>query len=108
MVKQNLLTIEEVTAMRAKGACGEIANWFFDNNGMEIDGEDPVVRRLRPIGLGLGGLRQIAASQNGQVIVICGSDKRRVPALQACLKSKPKMISALFTDHITALQLLEQ
>jgi len=108
IVKQHLLTIDEVKAMRQRGACGEIANWFFDESGREKDGRDPQVRRLRPIGLGLDGLRRIANSDDGQVIAICGSDHRRLPALKACLRSQPKMISALFTDHITALQLLEQ
>lgn len=108
IVKQNLLTAQEVSAMHNKGACGEIANWFFDQHGKPIDGKDPEVRRLKPIGLGLDGLQRIAASDQGQVIIICGCDKRRIAPLKACLTSRPKMVSALFTDHITALQLLDQ
>jgi len=107
IVKQQLLTAEEVQTMRSRGAVGEIANWFFDGNGNEIASTQPGDGELKPIGLGLDGLHKIV-SRGGTVIVICGSDKRRVPALRACLNRKNKMITALFTDHLTAEELLEE
>ncbi len=106
IVKQQLITADEVRIMRSQGAVGEIANWFFDGDGRELkmcpNGNGG---GLRPIGLGLDGLQKIA-NKNGTVIVICGSDKRRIPALRACLARKEKMITALFTDHLTAEELL--
>lgn len=106
IVKQQLLTADEVRMMRSRGAVGEIANWFFDSSGRELEschsGDGAL---LKPIGLGLDGLHKIAA-RGGTVIMICGSDRRRVPALRACLARKEKMITALFTDHLTAEELL--
>ncbi len=107
IVKQQLLTVDEVKMMRSRGAVGEIANWFFDSSGNEIGSTQPGDGALKPIGLGLGGLHRIV-SHGGTVIVICGSDKRRVPALRACLNRREKMITALFTDHLTAEELLEE
>ena len=105
IVKQNLLTAEEVKLMRSRGAVGEIANWFFDSAGQEIEPKISNGLSLKPIGLGLNGLHRINA-RGGTVIAVCGSDKRRIPALQACLNRKEKMITALFTDHLTAEALL--
>lgn len=107
IVKQQLLTADEVMMMRSRGAVGEIANWFFDGTGNEPQSSHHGNGALKPIGLGLDGLHKIA-SRGGTVIVICGSDKRRLPALKACLTKKEKMITALFTDHLTAEELLEE
>jgi len=106
IVKQQLLTADEVRAMRARGAVGEIANWFFDENGTELESAHAGDGALKPIGLGLDGLQKIVA-HGGAVIVICGSDARRLPALKACLAKKEKMVTALFTDHLTAEELLK-
>jgi len=106
IVKQQLVTADEVRLMRTRGAVGEIANWFFDADGEELGGTDQVSEPLMPIGLGLAGLREIV-SRGGNVIVICGGDVRRLPALHACLSSQRKLITALFTDHLTAQALLE-
>lgn len=105
IVKQQLLTAEEVRLMRSRGAVGEIANWFFDNHGEELKSAPAGNCAIKPIGLGLEGLHKIA-SRGGNVIVICGSDQRRIPALRACLLRKNRMITALFTDHLTAQDLL--
>ncbi len=105
IVKQNLLTAREVKMMRDRGAVGEIANWFFDANGQEIEPKISNGVSLKPIGLGLSGLHRIV-STSGTVIAVCGSDKRRIPALQACLKREQKMINTLFTDNLTAEALL--
>ena len=107
IVKQQLLTADEVEMMRSRGAVGEIANWFFDRSGNELESCHSGDGALKPIGLGLDGLQKIA-SRGGTVIVICGSDQRRIPALKACLAKKEKMITALFTDHLTAGELLEE
>ena len=106
IVKQNLLTAQEVKLMRSRGAVGEIANWFFDSDGQEIEPKISNGLSLKPIGLGLSGLHRINA-RGGTVIAVCGSDKRRIPALRACLNRKEKMITALFTDHLTAEALLD-
>jgi DNA-binding transcriptional regulator LsrR (DeoR family) len=105
IVKQQLLTADEVRLMRSRGAVGEIANWFFDNTGEELKSSPAGNCAIKPIGLGLEGLHKIA-SRSGNVIVICGSDQRRIPALRACLLRKNRMITALFTDHLTAQELL--
>jgi DNA-binding transcriptional regulator LsrR (DeoR family) len=107
IVKQQLLTADEVKMMRDRGAVGEIANWFFDSSGTELESCHSGDGALKPIGLGLDGLHKIA-SRGGTVIVICGSDQRRIPALKACLTKKQKMITALFTDHLTAEELLRE
>lgn len=107
IVKQNLVTADEVARMRSRGAVGEIANWFFDATGQAVDGSDSAGTTIRPIGLGLEGLRDIVG-RGGHVIAICGSDNRRLPALRACLTGRRRLISALFTDHLTAQALLEQ
>jgi len=106
IVKQHLLTAQEVKMMRARGAVGEIANWFFSADGVELESPADGVGTPRPIGLGLAGLREIVA-RAGTVIALCGSDVRRLPALRACLGSRQKMITALFTDHLTAQALVE-
>jgi DNA-binding transcriptional regulator LsrR (DeoR family) len=106
-VKQQLLTADEVKLMRSRGAVGEIANWFFDDRGQEVQSPISGSGAIRPIGLGLDGLHKIA-SRGGTVIGICGSDKRRTPALRACLTRKNKMLTALFTDHLTAQELLSE
>ncbi len=105
IVKQNLLTAQEVKMMRQRGAVGEIANWFFDANGQEIEPKISNAISIKPIGLGLNGLHRLV-EKGGTVIAVCGSDKRRIPALQACLKRQQKMINTLFTDHPTAEALL--
>ncbi|NLX06309.1 MAG: hypothetical protein GXY33_14320 [Phycisphaerae bacterium] len=107
IVKQHLLTAEEVNQMRQRGAVGEIANWFFDANGSELDGNGDGPTSIKPIGLGLSGLRQIC-QRGGTVIAVCGGDVRRVPALRACLGNHAKLLTALFTDHLTAQELLEE
>jgi DNA-binding transcriptional regulator LsrR (DeoR family) len=107
IVKQQLLTTDEVRLMRSRGAVGEIANWFFDDNGEELKSPPAGSFGIKPIGLGLEGLYKIT-SRGGNVIVICGSDKRRIPALRACLLRKNRMITALFTDHLTAEELLSE
>jgi DNA-binding transcriptional regulator LsrR (DeoR family) len=107
IVKQNLLTAEEVKIMRSRGAVGEIANWFFNTQGQEIAPPAAGNWAIKPIGLGLDGLHKIA-SRGGTVIGLCGSDKRRTPALRTCLTRKGKMITALFTDHLTAEELLAE
>lgn len=105
IVKQQLLTAEEVKRMRRRGAVGEIANWFFDAEGRELDDYDESSTAVKPIGLGLAGLRQIV-QRGGTVMAICGSDVRRLPALRACLSNHKKLITALFTDHLTAQALI--
>jgi DNA-binding transcriptional regulator LsrR (DeoR family) len=105
IVKQQLLGADEVRLMRSRGAVGEIANWFFDDEGKEIKTFTGSNGGVKPIGLGLSGLQKIT-SRGGNVIVICGSDARRTPALKACLVRKEKMITSLFTDHLTAESLL--
>ena len=107
IVKQNLLTAEEVKLMRSRGAVGEIANWFFDNKGLQIDSPTTDNWAIKPIGLGLDGLHKIA-SRGGTVIGICGSDNRRTEPLRACLTRQNKMLTALFTDHLTAQDLLAE
>ncbi len=107
IVKQQLLTAEEVRQLRSRGAVGEIANWSFDEHGNELNDGQNGVGTVKPIGLGLSGLRQIV-SRGGTVIAICGNDVRRLPAIRACLRNERKLITALFTDHLTAEALLEQ
>jgi DNA-binding transcriptional regulator LsrR (DeoR family) len=106
IVKQQLLTADEVKFMRSRGAVGEIANWFFDNKGQELKASSINNHSIKPIGLGLDGLHKIA-SRGGDVIAICGCDQRRIQALRACLLRKNRMITALFTDHLTAQELLK-
>jgi DNA-binding transcriptional regulator LsrR (DeoR family) len=107
IVKQELVTAEEVKLMRSRGAVGEIANWFFDDHGRELDGENEISAAIKPIGLGLAGLRQIV-DRGGTVVAICGSDVRRLLPLRACLNNDKKLITALFTDHLTAQALLNE
>lgn len=106
-VQQQLLTVAEVEQMHAAGAVGEIANWFFNSEGRQVDDGGPNGVRLKPIGLGLDGLRRIASNADGHVIAICGADQRRLAALRACVTAEEKLVTALFTDHLTATDLLE-
>lgn len=102
LVRKNLLEASEIETLRAStGAVGEICAWWFDRNGQPVG--DP---RIQPIGLGLDGMKKIAADRRGTVMVIVGADLERVEPLLAAIRGK--LINMVVTDHVTGQELLKR
>ncbi len=91
-----ILTWQEVNELIVKGAVGDIALRFFDDNGHPIYSE--IDRRV--IGISLEQLRQVR-----RVVGVAGGPQK-VAVLRGALRGG--LINVLITDHVTAGRLLEK
>ena len=98
VVRMGLLTGNAVRDLTARGAVGEVASWWFDNNGKLV--EDSA---NRAIGLGLDGLSRMVA-RRARVIAVVGASRERIRPLKVTLSQG--LANILITDHITAKELL--
>ena len=77
-------------------ASGEICYWCFDQDGRPVE-DLP----YRSIGLGLDGLKTMAADPRGRrVVLITGGDVRRIAPLLAAIRGS--LVTDLITDTVTA------
>jgi DNA-binding transcriptional regulator LsrR (DeoR family) len=92
----NIVKWGELSALKVKGAVGDINLRYFDARGMKVasDLDD------RVIGLTLGEIRDIA-----HVVGVAGGSAKQ-HAIRAALEGK--LIDVLVTDHVTAKRLLEE
>jgi len=91
-----ILTWQEVNDLISKGAVGDIALRFFDEDGQPIASE--VDQRV--IGISLEQLRHV------QRVVGVAGGPQKVAVLRGALRGR--LINVLITDHVTAVRLLEK
>ena len=92
----NILSIEELNALRQSGAVGEILLHFYNANGQLI--ETPLDNRV--ITMGLCQLQKVKRS-----IAVAGG-KRKYAAILGALRGR--WINVLITDHYTASKLVKE
>jgi len=83
---------------RRAGAVGEINYWAFKANG------EPAETAYRAIGLGFEGLQRLSADARRSVVLVCGGDRHRIPALKGALAAR--LCNVLVSDTVTARELL--
>ncbi len=102
IVKMEFATAADVTQMMRCGAVGEIAShWWFNKAGQAVE-----IDQMRPIGLGIDGLRRIVKNR-GRVVAVVAASKERIEPLRVALENKAgPFVNVLVTDHVTARELL--
>ncbi len=98
VVRMGLLSGDAVKDLIRRGAVGEVASWWFDQNGNHV--ED---RENDAIGLGLNGLSRMVKNR-ARVIAVVGATRERIRPLQVALSHG--LVNTLISDHITAKELL--
>ncbi len=94
LMRDGFLAAEEVAAVRARGAVGEICGWIFDAQGRLL-AEGPNTRTASaPL-----------PSRDRARVVALAKGPRKLPALRAALHGR--LINALITDEATAEALLD-
>jgi deoxyribonucleoside regulator len=94
-VQTGLLTFDDLAALKAAGAVGDICGNFFDARGRPCPG--PFQDRL--VGIRLQDLRR------APTVVACAAGPEKVPALAGALTGR--LINVLITDEQTARGMLE-
>ncbi len=94
-VQTGLLTFEDLAALKAAGAVGDICGNFFDARGRACPG--PFQDRL--VGIRLQDLRR------APTVVACAAGPEKVPALAGALAGR--LFNVLVTDEQTARGMLE-
>jgi DNA-binding transcriptional regulator LsrR (DeoR family) len=93
LLADGFLTREELVAMQAAGAVGEVAGWVYDSDGCYLDlGTN---RRV-------GGVRVDAGRPNPVIGIAAGPSK--VASIRAALKSQ--ILNGLVTDESSARAIL--
>jgi len=94
LVKAGFLSAEEARQVYNEGSCGHLCGYHYDAEGKFM--ESPINNRV--VGINPGGLLQIPRRMG----IACGKQKAR--AIHAALKGR--LITDLFTDELTALQII--
>ncbi len=93
LLADGFVTQDELVAMQAAGAVGEVAGWVYNSNGEYLDlGTN---RRV-------GGVRIDAGRSNPVIGIAAGPSK--VPAITAALKSR--ILNGVITDEVSARAIL--
>jgi lsr operon transcriptional repressor len=94
-VRTGLITLDELTEVRAQGAVGDLCGNFYDASGRGCPG--PFADRV--VGIRLEDLRRAPA------VVVCAGGAEKVPAIAGALRGR--LVNALVTDEHTAHGVLE-
>jgi DNA-binding transcriptional regulator LsrR (DeoR family) len=94
VVKAGFLSVPEAQRIYAQGSCGHLCGYHYDADGKFMD--IPINDRV--VGIGAGGFLNIKR----RIGIACGKQKAR--AIHAALKGG--LITDLFTDEFTALQII--
>ncbi len=89
-VKTGLIAADELEALRAAGAVGDVCGNFYDARGRPCPG--PFADRL--VGIRLADLRR------APMVIACASGEEKVPAIAGALEGR--LATALVTDEHTA------
>jgi len=80
-------------------ASGRLGLWFWDRNGNELR-----LKTRQAIGIGLDGLRRVAANENKMSLIVTGGDRLRFDSIRGALAGG--LASHLVTDTVTGEALL--
>lgn len=95
LVADNFITAEELKALQADGACGEIVGWVFDADGRIIEGRTNDRVASAPI-----------PSRETSLVIAAAMGARKFPAILAAIRGG--LVNGLITDEKTAEALLAE
>ncbi|MDR0402191.1 MAG: sugar-binding transcriptional regulator [Treponema sp.] len=94
VVRAGFLSEEEAQDIYKKGSCGHLCGYHYDSDGRFMD----IPANKRVVGIDIDSFRNIKR----RIGIACGRQKSR--AIYAALKGN--LITDLFTDELTALQII--
>jgi DNA-binding transcriptional regulator LsrR (DeoR family) len=94
-VKTGLVSLDELTALAAEGAVGDVCGNFFDISGRPVPG--PYADRV--VGIRFEDVRR------ARTVVACAAGREKVPAILGALRAR--LVTSLVTDEHAARGVLE-